>query len=725
MITPKVKLEASMAFANSMPRNSPRNIGENFANGTWGRAYDPSTAKDKYKGTHGGEASNSYGDQWGNMPGRGTWWDIYENDYRQKETSVRPSLKLDIDILDWLKFNAEGNFNYYYTRYEEKKPDKGYANIGNSGYYGMSQTSKEQTNLNANFMFNKTFGDFTLNGFVRGEYYENFQQAQKLETDGGLIVPNQYFIGNSKNTPKYSGKIEGRKKMLSVAFQAGVSWKDQIFLDVTGRNDWSSALVYADGHGTYSYFYPSVNGSWLISSTFRDELPEWISFAKVRGSWAQVGNDTSPYTINTAYSLNTSNTLSGSYYGLSVPGTMYDLNLKPERKNAWEIGLDWRFINNRIGLDATYYKENTKNQIMEIAVPYVSGITKQLVNAGNIQNQGVELALNTIPFQNKDWEWTLDFTWTKNMNKIVELHENVADYIELAGNVGYGNYRIGSVAKVGSSYGTLMTDSYMKIDKSSGLPMLVWTDSERRSHYLRNESEISEIGSMVPDFLGSVSTGVKYKNWSLNVSLDMRFGGYVASYNSRYGTAYGYMETSLEGRTGHGGVAWTSAYDGKAYGDGVVPQGIIPAGTNITQPDGSIYTVGSGGVSKAGQSYQELMNQGVIEPTHASAWTFLNNAWTQAGVDYGVVNDSWFEKLNYIALRDVSLSYRLPSRACEAIKAKQCTLTLNGHNLGYLLNSLPNNINPESVSGTAAAEFRIRSLTGVTSSFTFTVNVGF
>lgn len=723
MIHPKVKLEASMAFTNSMPRNAPRNIGENFANGTWNRQYDPSTGKHAYKGSHGGLAGNDYGDEWGNMPGRSVWWSLYENDYRQKETSVRPTVKLTIDLLDWLKFNAEGNYNYYYTRYENKELGSGFANEG--GYYKLSQTTKEQTNLNANFMFNKQFGDFNLNGFLRGEYYENFQQAQSMNTSGGLIVPGQYFIGNSKNTPEYSGKIEGRKKMMSVAFQVGGSWKDQVFLDVTGRNDWSSSLVYADGHGTYSYFYPSVNGSWLISTTYRDQLPEWISFAKIRGSWAQVGNDTSPYIINSAYSLNTSTLNGTNYYGLSLPSTMYDQNLKPERKNAWEIGLDWRFINNRIGIDATYYKENTKDQIMEISVPSVSGISRQLVNAGNIENKGVEIALNTIPFQNKDWEWNIDFTYTKNMNKIIELHENVADYIVLAGDIAYGNYRVGSVAKVGSSYGTLMSDSYVKVDESSGLPMLVWTDSERRSHLLRNEAEIVELGSMIPDFLGSVSTGVKYKNWSLSIALDMRFGGYVAAYNSRYGTAYGFMETSLEGRSGHGGVTWTSAYDGKTYSDGVIPQGIIPSGTQITQPDGSTYTVGTGGISTAGQSYQELVSQGVIEPTHASAWTFLNNAWTSAGNNYGVVNDSWFKKLNYIALRDISLSYRLPSAACDKIKAKHCVLTLNGHNLGYLLNSLPNKINPESVSGTAAAEFRIRSLTGVTSSFTFTVNVGF
>lgn len=722
-ITDRIKLDVSMAFANSMPRNSPRNIGENFVNETWNRMYDPSTAKHKYKGSHGGQASSSYGDEYGNYPGVGTWWSLYENDYTKKETSVRPTVKLNIDLLDWLKFNVEGNYNYYYTRFENKESGSGYANEG--GKYEMGLTNKEQTNLNANFMVNKTFGDWSFNGFLRGEYYENYQQEQSMKTEGGLIVPNQYFISNSKDTPSYTAKIAARKRILSVAFQAGVSWRDQVFVDVTGRNDWSSSLVYSDTHGNYSYFYPSINGSWLITSTFRDELPDWISFAKIRGSWAQVGNDTNPYTINSAYELNTSNTLGGSYYGLKVPTSTYDNNLKPERKNAWELGLDWRFIDNRIGIDATYYKENTKNQIMSISVPSVSGISNQLVNAGNIQNQGVELALNTVPYRNKDWEWTLDFTWTKNMSKIVELHPNVANYIVLNGDISYGNYRIGSVAKVGSAYGMLMTDSGLKYDETSGQPMLVWTDSQRRSHLLRNEAEIQEVGSMMPDFLGSVSTGLRWKNWALSVSLDMRFGGYVASYNSRYGTAYGFTENSLKGAPGHGGISWTSKYDGVTYNDGIIPEGIIPSGTTITQADGSVYTVASGGVSNAGESYQELFNKGVVEPTHSSAWTYRNNAWTMAGRNYGVVNDDWVKKLNYIALRDITLSYNVPKAFCNKMKAKNMTLVLAGHNLGYLLNTMPSGENPESVSGTSAAEFRIRSYTGVTSSFTFTVNVGF
>ena len=487
-LTDKVELEGSISFANSTPRNAQKNIGEYFIDGTFTRSYD-SNDRMNYKGTHGGLASSSYGDQYGYMPGTSLWWSIYENEYKQKETSVRPSLKLNVDLLDWLKFSAEGNYNYYYTRYEDKQAGSGYANEG--GYYGIGNTTKEQTNLNATFNANKSFGDFEVHGFLRGEYYHSFTQAQSMNTDGGLIAHNQYFINNSMNDIKYSAAIEGEKTMLSIAGQVGASWKDQLFLDVTGRNDWSSSLVYRDGHGTYSYFYPSVSGSWLISTTFRDKLPSWISFAKIRGSWAQVGNDTDPYIINTAYTLNTSTVSSNKVYATSLSNTTYSNNLKPERKNSWEVGLDWRFINNRIGIDFTYYKENTYDQIMQIEVPSVSGQSYQYVNAGNIQNAGVELAINTTPIETKDWQWDLNFTYTKNNSKIISLHENVADYIILAGDPQYGNYRIGSVAKVGGEYGLLITDSAIKYDSETGLPVLSYNTSTNSAYYTRS-GEITE-----------------------------------------------------------------------------------------------------------------------------------------------------------------------------------------------------------------------------------------
>jgi iron complex outermembrane receptor protein len=383
--------------------------------------------------------------------------------------------------------------------------------------------------------------------------------------------------------------------MLSIVGQATASFRDQLFLELTGRNDWSSALVYADKHGNYSYFYPSFSASWLLHETF--DLPKSISFFKLRGSIAQVGNDTEPYIINSAYNVaQLKNNGSDKYY-MTIPDTVYDQNLKPERKTSWEIGTDFRVLNNRLGLDATFYKENTRDQIMRVSLPSASGVSNAYINAGNIQNTGFEVALNTTPVETRNLAWDLNFTWTKNWSKIVELSDLVANYIALQGNADYGNYRIGSVAKVGGTYGILMSDSAPlkdytydeegNITGGSGLPVLYnWQRNQGTTLY-RRSGKVEEVGNSVPDFLGSINTGIRYKRLTLRASLDARFGGYVASYPSHYGTAYGYLATSLRGADAdHGGITYTSRWDGLEYDDGVIPEGIFPKGTNIPQPSG-------------------------------------------------------------------------------------------------------------------------------------------
>lgn len=712
-ITDRVKINASVTFANSTSKNPMPNIGEYFAQGEFGPLYDTKFYRDKYQGSHGGAASSDFGDKYGYVPGNSLWFGIYENDNYRRETSVRPTLSLEFELTDWLRFITEGSFNYHYVRGEEKTLGQGYNNEG--GYYGISQYTKEQANLYGTFTANKQVGDWAFNGFLRGEYYNNVEQNQSANTEGGLIVPGQYFLGNSKNQAKYTGRIQGTKRMGSIAFQAGVAWRNQLFLDVTGRNDWSSSLVYTNKTGNYSYFYPSVSGSWIINETFK--LPEWITFAKVRGSWAQVGNDTAPYKINQGFSINSIQQTNGMIYSLSVPWESYDPNLKPERKNAWEVGLDWRFLNGRIGIDATYYHENTRDQIMTISVPSISGIKEQLINAGDIQNRGIELALNTTPIQTKDWTWDLNFTYTKNDNKIIELHPNVAEYIELEGSPAYGNYRIGSVAKVGGSYGVLMSDSYPK-KNDKGQTVLNWNQSSRIAFAQRNGT-VETVGSITPDFLGSVFTNLRWKDLSLNVALDMRFGGYVALYNSRYGTAYGFTETSLRGRDEkHGGVSWISKYTstaGKEYHDGIIPEGVFAENTWVQIPGKESQQVNVGGMT-----FQEALDAGYVEPVHASGYHLRSNDWSN-----GTINDDWYSKLSYIALRKIALNYKLPASIATKIAARSLSVGFAAHNIGYLYNSLPNNENPESIRGTNSGEFRMRSFSPYTASYTFTINATF
>lgn len=721
-LTDKVEVEASISFANSTPRNAPANIGLRFIDTTWGRSYDTKTMMHLYKGTHGGLAQTSYGDEYGYIPGRDNWWSIYENDYYQKETQVRPTLKLTAEIMPWLKFIAEGAFNYYYTRYENKQPGSGYANQG--GYYGLGNTTKEQTNFNVNLNAQHTFGDFEVHGFLRGEYYNSYVQSLSGGTNGGLVVHNQYFLGNSVERASFSGTVSGEKRIASIAAQVGASWKNQLFVDVTGRNDWSSSLLYADGHGNYSYFYPSVSGSWLISNSFR--MPEWITFLKVRGSWAQVGNDTDPYILNTAWSLTRTENGGNTIYGTELPNTTYSQNLKPERKNSWEIGLDWRFLQNRIGLDFSFYKENTTDQIMKITVPYVSGQKEQYVNAGNIQNKGIEIALNTTPVRTGDWEWNLNFTYTLNRSKIISLHENVADFIKLpdGGEPQYGNFRVGAVAQVGGAYGLILTDSAIEVDEESGLQVLDFHSSQKTSYWSRS-GKLQEVGDINPNFMGSINTSLRWKSLTLSVSLDARFGGKVASYGSHYGTAYGFTEASLKWRdAAHGGTKFVSMYDGVEYEDGVCPNGIYKTGTQIPQGDGSTYTVGTGKYS-SGETFDELYAKGKVEPSHSNAFQYRTSQWINAGYNRGVVSDEWFVDLNYIALREVSLAWSAPLKWAEKLHARSLGLSFTAHNLGYLLNSLPNGENPEAIRGTSSAAFRMRNFDGVTTNFMFTISASF
>ena len=724
-ISDRVDIAASVSFANSKPRNAQRGVGEHFYRQSYmSPLFDAKYFRDKYLSEDGGIART--GDQYANVPSaaKSYWFTTDWNDYVRKETVVRPTMEVNVKIADWVRFKAEGNMNYVYIKEESKNWGSGVAFEG--GGYSLAQSTKEQTTFAGTFTFNKEVKDFTLGGFVRGEYYTTAEQYLSVSTRDGLIVPGQFFINNSKGTPTYGnqakGEIRGTKRMLSAVGAFNASWKNQLFLDVTGRNDWSSSLVYSNGTGNHSYFYPSVSGSWILTETFRDDMPEWISFAKLRASWAQVGSDTGAYTVNSGYSVGSLQTSNGNVYMNSFSGTAIATDLKPERKNSWEVGMDLRFLNNRIHLDATYYKENTTDQIMHVSTPSISGVSSKLINAGDIQNSGIEIALNTVPFRNKDWEWNLDFTFTKNSNKIIDLHPDAAEYIGLQGSTGWGDIRIQSVAKIGGPYGMLISDITPKRDKQGNV-ILKWSDSDR-SAYADRSGTNEVIGDINPDFLGSVSTGLTWKNLTFRMAVDMRFGGMIASYANRYGTAYGWTEESLKYRDeAHGGITWTSQYlnadgtpsgsYGYTYHDGIIPQGIFAEGTNVTGVDGKQHNVG-------GMSYEAAVKAGILEPMHAASYYNYANQWST-----GVVNDTWVNELNYVALREISLGYNFSSKIAGKIGAKKLGVTLSARNLGYLYNSLPNNLNPESVRGNKSGEFRSRTFDPLCANYTMTINVGF
>ncbi|MCY1723274.1 SusC/RagA family TonB-linked outer membrane protein [Prolixibacteraceae bacterium Z1-6] len=710
-----LRADASVSFTNSKVTNPGNSLSLNYATGSWAGWYDTKRWKnsDVYQASHGGVPNNNYGDIYGNVPGNSTWFNYNLDTETRNEQVTRPIVRLTADLTDWMSVTVEGNMNHYTKFYEKKDLGTGYAKEG-GGYeirhdLDVSRTGKLVVNMK------KELGDFSVNGMLGGELWDQEKSYSRTRTDGGLIVPGKFFIDNSKRTVLGEAKIQGTKQINSLYFLASASWKDQLFLDVTGRNDWSSALVYSDGTGNFSYFYPSVSGSWIFTESFA--MPDAISFGKLRASWAQVGNDTSPYFINQGYQSENWEMDGGNNIYLNTKSTtMVDPSIKPERKNSFEVGADVRLYNNRLSLDVAYYNEAIKNQISTVDLPAESGLQKMLTNVGTMTNSGIELSFGFVPVQTKDFEWKSTFNYWKNKTVISDLVDEVGAYTVLAGNITYGNYRVGSVAFEDGEYGVLMSDILPKVDEN-GNKVLTWRDDKRGAHYTRS-GEVQEVGKINPDFEGSWDNSFRYKNLSLSVLLDARFGGHIASYSNRYGTAYGILGTSLKYRDEeHGGITWTSQYPdtkGQVFTDGMIPEGIFSDGQMVTTPAGESVNVG-------GLTYREAYEAGYVEPTHASFNTYFNNSWGN-----GVINDDWFTEVKYIAIRNISVGYNLPKTLAKKIKAQNLYVSLNARNIGYLYNSMPNNLNPESFRGTTSNySYFERNFTPYTATYTMSVSIDF
>ena len=690
-LTSFLSADVGISYSNSLAANPPSSGLQNgFFTGPIPRWYDVSNWKDKYRADHGGVHASAHGDPLADVPGLGLFFSLYENSSERIEESLRLTTKLNFEVTDWFNIDLEGYINNYYEKHETKNLGQGFANAG--GSYRLDHNRREQ--IDGKVVFN-VLGELTPDLYgslsLGAEHWSTGYSYSGAWTSGGLIVPGQYFLANSINEPGQTAGISGTKILNSVYGYGNLEFRDQLFMSVTGRHDWSSTLTYADGTGNNNYFYPSVSLSWLPTETF--DLPAFLSYTQLRASYAEVGNDYSIYNINTGFSHRT-NLQAVSGYNLVLlnysSNTVPNLDLQPERKKSWELGFDTRFFNNRIGIDLTYYKENTFNQILSIPVPGETGVTGQLINAGNIQNKGIELALNTRPLQTRDLRWDVDFNFTRNRNMIVELHDDIERY-NLYESATYGNTRVGTVAFVGKEWGVLYSDSAPALydnendlnDPRNGMPLLQWHAS-RRGAYMIRSFEQQEVGNMNPDFLASMTSTTSYKGFFVRFLLDAKIGGDVSNYVGRYGHAYGNLESSMKWRDAeNGGISWTSRYDNvgdgtfNTYQDGMIPEGVFQSGTVIE------------GTDVSGWTYQEAYDAGIVEPTHASFWHYFNNSWGS-----GVINEYVVHENSYIGIRELTIGYTFPREIANRMYLSNLRVSIFARDLGFLWKTMPNNLHP-------------------------------
>ncbi|TVR16793.1 MAG: SusC/RagA family TonB-linked outer membrane protein [Balneolaceae bacterium] len=680
-----IRADVGISYSYTEAMNPPNpGFQHAFVTSPFFRNYDVAKWSGQYQADHGGVHSAAHGDPLASVPGLGMFFSLNENTSQRTEESLRLTPRVSVNVTDWFNIDLSGYINNYYIKEETKNLGQGFANAG--GRYDLGHRRMEELDgkIFLNFLGPLT-EDISATFTVGAEYFRTEGSRSLAHTTGGLTVPGQFFLNNSVDTPNASASVFGTKQTNSVFGYTTLEYRDQLFLNLTGRHDWSSTLTYADGSGNNNYFYPSVSLSWLATETF--DLPDYLSYVQFRGSYAQVGNDYSVYSINSAFahrgnlqSLTGQNLVRVSHDSNTIP----NLDLQPERKKAWEFGADIRLLDERVGLDITWYRENTINQILNIPVPGETGVTSQLINAGDIQNQGIEIDLNTRIIERSDFRWGADFTYTRNRNKIVDLHEDIERF-NLYESATFGNTRVGTVAFVGEEWGVLYSDSAPAVDPETGKNLLQWNDTWRGAWHIRS-MEQQEVGNMNPKFLGSMSTNMQYRSFSLSVLLDAKIGGDIVNYVGRYGVSYGNLESSLKYRTEeHGGMEWTSRHTGNTYEDGMIPDGIFQGGTVID------------GVDVSGMSYQEAFDAGHVDPTHAATWHYWNNAWST-----GVINENVVYENSYIGVREVMIGYTLPTRIADALQVNNLNVAIFGRDLGFLYSTAPNNLHPFSVRNTHA-----------------------
>nr|WP_262493660.1 SusC/RagA family TonB-linked outer membrane protein [Millionella massiliensis] len=665
--------------------------------------------------------------------------DQVEKNINRNEQTIIAQLGINAQFTDWLDASVSLTYNNWQIFTEEKQT--GYLT---SGKYAISGSTSSSYDGTAQIHGNKRFLDdnLGLDARVFAQLYGNAVGASyNKSTRGGLITPGLFTFANSKEPITQSemgvGKSNRNSMTLGVGAAVNLDWKDQVFLEVTARNDWLSSLLYPTwipyGQNNYSVFYPSVNLSWVFSDTFQINS-DVLSFGKLRASFAQVGMGTGAYStasgaggfgVGSMYGPTNTALLSASFNN----GTLPNYDLKPEVQSSWEFGADLRFLNGAIGVDVAYYKTNTRNQILSLSAVSESGVGSQLVNAGNIQNQGWEIQLDFAPIRTRTVTWNIGANWSRNRGKIIELANNV-DYYTVTGYAWDGSMTPGVYAFEGGEYGVFCSGNgygfldpiakyynandpkdyrngmkYIHIAGKVGestvpgtqFPTNMYYDyvgasnitgyfGSEASYWGGKENRTEILGYVEPDFDFGFNTNVMVNLPNNSGSIDFyaqidgRSGGDLAIGNKYYYDGNGNAEYTLYGRDKeHGGVNRIN-YKGETVCNGVVPEDVVfYTGSTVT----SMKTGEE--VDLSGMTFREAYEAGHIQPILASAWGQYAVGWPEQQM----------AKQSYVALRELTLGYNFPEKWIKHVGLQSARLAFTARNLCYIYNGTGIGVNPD------------------------------
>ncbi|MCW3091232.1 MAG: SusC/RagA family TonB-linked outer membrane protein [Ferruginibacter sp.] len=653
-------------------------------------------------------------------------WNIYQQNTVQKESNLRANVDLTATITSWLNALVRTNVNTLNIDFENSHRGEGAGFSGSSASYRINTSATNDIRVQGLLNANKDFGrDFSLTASVGGETNRSLGgKYTDISTSGGFRVPDQYLISNSVNTPDAKAYSNPKKRTDAVYVFGDLSWKNALTLSFSARNDWNSTLTYQGGNGGYSYFYPSVGLAYVFTDmeSFKSKT---ISFGKIRASYGYTGYGTDPYVTNRTGRYG----LSSNYVGLNgtIPvytfndATLPNLALKNQLTKEMEFGTELKFFNNRLGIDAAYYKKNTYNQIFSLPAAAESGVGSRIINAGNIQNQGIEIVLTGTPIRSKNFQWNTTVNFTRNRNKIIELAPGVNSY-EL--ELGFGA-DVKAVAIPGSDYGILQTSygyaSYQKKD-ASGQPIASPNNGKKvigdpayadfGMTFLRSgtyDGSTKDLGSIMEKYLLSNLNNFSYKNFVFGFQVDAKVGGLMGSGTHQYGSANGSLANSLFGRDAEsGGIAYTDA-NGVARNDGIIPDGVFIDG----------YKSPLNGADIGGMTFKEAFDKGLVKPKPAYQYYDDLSNWGGGIREYSIFENTW------VSLREISAGYNFPVSVTKKMRMNSLRLSAVARNVVYLYKTAPDGINPEGIYTNRAAGFMEYGGYPYVRSLGFTLNASF
>lgn len=460
---------------------------------------------------------------------------VYEQLNTQDRDRVYGSVSVNVNIWrEKLTLMLRGGMDLNNDFRTQRKPQY---SIGHTKGWYREQTVRN-FEMNTDFMFNykDSFGDFHLSAALGGNrMYQKFQNV--TQTAENLQEPDVFLLVNVDGR-LLSSNTRREKGVNSLYGYVNLSWRDMLFLDLTARNDWSSTLA----PGNNSYFYPSVSGSVILSDLLHIDTP-MVNFLKVRASWANVGNDTSPYQLLNYYN---NSSFTG---GFNMPTNKANYNLKPENVESWEFGVEGRFFDSRLTFDVAFYNATTTNQIISVPVDITTGVYNTIVNAGEINNRGWEVSARIQPVRNKNIRWDMNFTWSRNRNKVVELAPNLDSWTIATGP--RGEIRAvpgGSLGDLyGSGYEKAPKGSYVTADDGSTIDVSGW-DIVDSDGYPVLASEFENLGNTQADWKAGWMNSISYKNFRLSFSFSAQWGGQAYSFTNAMLGYQGKIKATLPGR---------------------------------------------------------------------------------------------------------------------------------------------------------------------------------